>query len=228
MFKRLSLLSLLLVSGIFISERVMAQRILGGISAGINLTQVDGDDLYGFNKVGFNAGPMVIVPLGKSRNWSASMELLYSQKGSSHWSSVDSAKYQLKLDYAEVPLIIHYTDKKLISGGIGFSYGRLINYRETKNKFYDSLYKYQTALSYDDISILGDVQIRIWSKLWVDLRYQYTMKSLRTVSVDKFWLAPRNEPVVRKQYNNVISLRLTWIFNQPKIEKHPTKQGSSE
>jgi hypothetical protein len=42
-------------------------------------TQVDGDDLAGFNKIGINVGP--IIHINFNPNWSASMELLYSQKG---------------------------------------------------------------------------------------------------------------------------------------------------
>ena len=213
----------LLLAGMFLSERIFAQRFLGGLSAGINLTQVDGDIFYGYSKVGFNVGPMVAVPFGKNRKWSASLELLYSQKGSRHKGSADSTNYSLRLDYAEVPVLIHFTDKKLISGGVGFSYGQLINYTETKNSFYDTLFKYQTGLSKRDISVIADVQIRIWSKLWVDLRYQYTMKSNRTVIVDNPVSYPRN-PYTRYQYNNVVTLRFTWVFNQARIEKPPREQ----
>jgi hypothetical protein len=201
-----------------VPEEIYSQRILGGVSLGMNLTQVDGDDFYGFHKVGLNVGPMVIVPFGKNKNWSASMELLYTQKGSKHNGSADTTDYKLIQDYAEIPVLIHFTDKKLISGGLGFSYGQLINYKETKNRFYDTLYQYQTGLSNFDISLVADIQIRIWYKLWANLRYQYSMKSNRTVVIDNPNLYPRS-PETRKQYNNVITLRVTWIFNQPKIEK---------
>ena len=228
MVKRLLLLIFLFIAGLVISERIVAQRILGAISAGMNLTQVDGDDFYGFHKFGLNVGPMVIIPFGKSKNWSVSMELLYSQKGSYHKGTSDSTTsytYHLVLDYVEIPVLIHYTDKKLISGGVGFSYGRLINYKETKNNFFDTLYKYQTPLSNNDFSVLADVQIRIWSKLWADLRYQYTVKSNRNVVIDNPFFYPR-KPFTRDQYNNVITIRLTWVFNQPKIIKPPSGSDS--
>lgn len=223
MVRNLSIYLLLATLYIAIPREAVAQRILGGISLGMNLTQVDGDDFYGFHKVGLNVGPMVIVPFGKNRNWSASMELLYSQKGSKHNGSADSTNYKLIQDYAEIPVLIHFTDKKLISGGLGFSYGQLINYKETRNNFYDTLYQYQTGLSNYDISVIADLQIRIWSRLWANLRYQYSVKSNRTVVIDNPNLYPRS-PETRKQYNNVITLRLTWVFNQPKI----TKEKKSE
>jgi len=219
LYTSLLLITLLAV----VPGKAVAQRILGAVSLGMNLTQVDGDDFFGFHKVGLNVGPMVIVPFGKKKNWSASMELLYSQKGSKHNGSADSTDYRLIQDYAEIPVLVHFTDKKLISGGLGFSYGQLINYKETKNNFYDTLYQYQTGLSNYDISVIADIQIRIWSKLWANLRYQYSMKSNRTVIIDNPFLYPRS-PETRKQYNNVITLRLTWVFNQPKISKGPKSE----
>ena len=38
------------------SNQSFSQHILGAISAGINLSQVDGDQVYGYNKVGLNIG----------------------------------------------------------------------------------------------------------------------------------------------------------------------------
>ncbi len=203
------------------------QRFLGGVSLGMNLTQVDGDEFYGFHKVGLNVGPMVSMPFGKNKNWSASMELLYSQKGSYHNGSTDSTTYRINLDYAEVPLLIHFTDKKLISGGVGFCYGQLVNYKETKNNFYDSIFTYQNSLSNYEISIIADVQIRLWSKLWANVRYQYSLKSNHTVLVSDPTSYPRTT-FTRDQYNNVISIRLTWIFNQEKIAKTPKKERGAD
>jgi len=222
MFKRIAFFSFFLTCIFYCTTTLKAQRILGGVSLGMNFTQVDGDKYFGFHKIGLNVGPMIAVPFGKNKNWSVSMELLYNQKGSYHSGSADSTTFRLVQDYAEVPVLVHYTDKKMISGGLGLSYGQLINYRETKNNFYDSIFFYQTGLSNNDISVIADVQIRLWSKLWADVRYQYSMKSNRTVLVKDPGTYPRLE-YTRYQYNNVITIRLTWIFNQEKISKRPGK-----
>jgi hypothetical protein len=212
-----SLLVLIILACINFHE-AKSQRFLGGVALGMNLTQVDGDEYYGFHKFGLNVGPMVSMPFGKNRNWSASMELLYSQKGSYHGGSSDTTTFRLVQDYAEVPLMIHYTDKKLISGGLGFAYGQLVNYKETRNNFYDTIFRYQTGLSNYELSVIADIQIRLWSKLWGNLRYQYSVKSNRTVDVH--YPYPR-QVITRDQYNNVITIRLIWVFNQEKIVKKP-------
>jgi len=179
----------------------------------MNLTQVDGDEYYGFHKVGLNVGPMVILPFGKNKRWSVSMELLYSQKGSHHSGSTDTTTYDLKMDYLDIPVMIHFTDKKIISAGVGFAYGQLINYKETHNPFYDTIYTYKTSLLNYDVSVLAEVQFRIWNRLWAGLRYQYSMLRLREVEINEPGVYPR-KPVIRYQFNNVITIRLTWVFNQ--------------
>jgi hypothetical protein len=210
-------LSLLLAAMTLMPQSAAAQRVLGALSVGVNLTQVDGDEFYGFHKFGLNFGPQVMVPFGKNSNWSAGLELLYSQKGSYHRGAYDSTTFKLQQDYVEVPVLVRFTDKKIISAGIGFSYGQLVNYKETKNSVFDSLFQYQNSLSNNDICVLADLSIRIWYKLWANVRYQYSLKSNRTVLVTD----PNNptNPFTREQYNNVISVRLTWIFNQQKLIK---------
>src|SRR5690606_17623874 len=52
----------------------------GGLLLGSNFTQVDGDNFAGYHKVGLNAGGIVYTHLGEKV--AASMEILFSQKGS--------------------------------------------------------------------------------------------------------------------------------------------------
>ena len=59
----LPLLVILLLLG---ARHAHAQSILEDLF-GVNLTQVDGDQFYGFHKYGLNFGPMVIVPFGKKK-----------------------------------------------------------------------------------------------------------------------------------------------------------------
>jgi len=185
-----------------------AQHILGGLSVGLNLTQLDGDQFYGFNQAGICAGPMVIIPFGKEKKWSVSMELLYSQKGSYHRGGTDTTYYRLRLQYAEIPVLAHYTDKKTVSAGAGFCYGQLIGNRESKQLF---MIPHSGFLPYE-ISAVGEAQVRMWNRFWVGVRYQYSIRSLRTVTIqDPYNLSDKWD---RKQYNNTISIRLTYVFQQ--------------
>lgn len=225
--RRPLIILVLLLLAFFAAHTASAQRFLGAFSAGMNVTQVDGDDFYGFHKVGLNIGPMVAMPFGKDKKWSVSMELLYSQKGSYHNGAYDSTTYRLVQDYVEIPVLVHFTDRKLISGGLGFAYGQLVNYKETHNSLYDSTFNYLTGLSNVDLSVIADVQIRLWNKLWADVRYEYSVKPNRTVQIRNV-AYPQQATETRKQYNNVISLRLIWYFNMEKRTKSDNGKSSSQ
>ncbi|MCB0556047.1 MAG: hypothetical protein KDD02_21045, partial [Phaeodactylibacter sp.] len=57
------------------------RRFEGGLVAGFNMSQIDGDLLHGFHKLGFNAGGRVNALLNE--RWRIGLELLFSQQGAS-------------------------------------------------------------------------------------------------------------------------------------------------
>lgn len=212
---------------LILSERSFSQHILGAVSAGINLSQVDGDEVYGFKKVGFNGGPSVIIPFGKDKKWSVTLELLFSQLGSRQKSvypvsnTIDSARagfydgYRLSLNYVQIPVIVHFTDKRFLAGGLGFQYGQLVGVTEYEDYndnrgFARSTTTLQGPYTRADIQALADVRIRIYQGFWFNVRYSYSILPIRTREfVNPFF----GNTWLRKQYNNVISLRLVYIFN---------------
>jgi len=233
---RKSLIVLASLLAFVLAKPAAAQWIYGAVSAGMNLTQVDGDEEYGYKKFGFNGGPSVIKPFGKNRNWSVTMELLFSMKGSrqnSRYSPrqdtvpiVDTVSYydgyKLNLDYVEIPLLVHYTDKKVIAAGVGFAYGQRVGYKEKedRNDAYtfppDGWQTMDSASTYSnyDLSVLADVKIRLWKRLWLNGRFSYSMVPIRE-RVFSVPATPTDKVWTREQYNNVITIRLTYVFNEP-------------
>ena len=136
MVRRLGIIILIFIA--IISYRsAEAQQVRGAVIGGINLAQVDGDEIFGFNKFGGNLGLGAVVPIGNNLNFS--IETIFSQKGSyqsAQYNDVDSlgnvttGAYNLSLNYLEVPFLLFYNDKNVISGGAGFSYARLVGISE--------------------------------------------------------------------------------------------------
>ena len=221
------LFGILLLVLVLISISGYSQRIKGALIAGMNISQVDGDEIYGFNKVGLNVGAAAILPLGN--NFSFTVETLFSQKGSYQSKQYEqeitdtsgniiaelNGSYNLKLDYLEVPFLFHYTDKDIISAGIGFSYGRLVNVKEYEH---DTLNQFTTLNSgpYDrnDYSVLVDLYFRVHKKIprfKLNIRYSYSMSKIRTRD---FYNTLGEYTGTRDQYNNVIAIRLIYVFNE--------------
>jgi hypothetical protein len=202
---RIFILFLLLI--IFTSGQSYSQRIKGAVIAGFNATQVDGDKAFGYNKLGFNVGAAAIIPFKKK--WSISLENIFSQKGS-HRGEIyidpdESGSYTLRLNYVEVPVLVHYTDKKIITVGTGFSWGSLVGAKEWEHGYRTETSPDHGPYDKNDFSWLADVRFKIWKRLKFNFRFSYSIAKIRTR------IFSDGE---RKQYNNVLSFRLLYIFNE--------------
>src|SRR5688572_11278489 len=103
---------LLLASGFWLlSCAAFSQQFKAGLLGGIVTSQVDGDTYAGYNKAGLFGGAFVSKRISPESRWTALFEITYIQKGSRkvpHPDRGDYVDYKLKLDYAEVPLLLKY------------------------------------------------------------------------------------------------------------------------
>ena len=110
------------------------QRFSAGIAGGFNASQVDGDQLAGFDHIGLHAGIITAMNLKKALN--LNVEFLYSQRGSR--PDVFNPEYdpdiEIQIDYIEIPFYVSIGDWWQEEGEYfkasahgGFSYGRLMN-----------------------------------------------------------------------------------------------------
>ena len=93
---------------IIISNATLSQTFDLGLIGGINTSQVSGDGLGGYNKLGLRIGGFIKKELD---HFNTQIELLYINKGSrsmalinNDYSYIDN--YILKLNYVEIPIII--------------------------------------------------------------------------------------------------------------------------
>ncbi|MBE2208424.1 MAG: outer membrane beta-barrel protein [Saprospiraceae bacterium] len=107
---------------------VQAQRFKTAVVAGLNVAQIDGDDLAGYRQPGINAGLRTSAQL--SDKWQLGLELLFSQQGSDRGPDDPFlTNYdRIRFNMVEVPAMIQFSEWK-IQLAAGLSYSRLINYR---------------------------------------------------------------------------------------------------
>jgi hypothetical protein len=105
-----------------------------------------------------------------------------------------------------------YNDKDVITAGAGFSYGRLISVSEYEHgKKVETTSLTTGPYNRNDFSILADVRFRVYKQLKINLRYSYSLASIRTRD---FYDTKGNYLTTRDQYNNVFTLRLVYMFNE--------------
>ena len=243
-----------------------AQIIKGELFLGGNACQVDGDECFGFKKLDVHAGVGALVPI---TNWmDIGLEVLFNQKGAYKRDSITYGStfphaYNLKLNYAEIPLMIYLTDKDAVSVGIGVSYGRLVGLNELVDgrpseyegigigigdgnlhwrqnsdnlpdisqvtrlkELGDIVSKTYPDVTYisevvansntyrpHDFNICADLRFRIWEGFHAEVRYQYSLRPIRTrMFYEDINLVMANQ--IRTQYNNSITLRVVYLFNE--------------
>jgi len=199
-----------------LSPELTAQKFLGAVMGGMNISQVDGDEVYGYHRVGGHLGLAAILPI---KNWDITLETVFNQKGAFEDEQYeDSArmlngKYDLRLNYIEVPLMFHYTDKKLISAGAGFSWGRLVSYKEIEHNGWQEPYSDSVPFNKNDFNVLVDLQIRVYKKLKFNIRYAYSIVPIR----ERIFTNPytiEDDSWTRQQYNNMFTFRVVYVFNE--------------
>ena len=85
----------------------------------------------------------------------------------------------------------------------------------------DNSYSYRAH----DFNICADLRVRLWEGIHAELRYQYSLRPIRTrmfYTDEALQLANQ----IRLQYNNSITLRLVYIFNEHRSKAN--KESSKE
>lgn len=208
-----------------LSNSAKAQVFLGEAFVGYNICQVDGDQIMGYFKPGINAGVGVIAPIWKKDKFSIelSLEVLYNQKGAKqgrkYWDhKIDSitgleitGEYKLNESYGEVPFMIYFTDKKLVSAGVGVSYARLMSLSEYEHGVKTGVTATSGEYNQNEFNILADVKLRVYKRWKVGFRYSYSLNPIR----EREYFNVMGESLgVFKQYNNLFTFRLTYVFNE--------------
>ena len=224
----------------FLVQDVNAQRFIGSVIAGANFAQIEGDDVHGFYKVGFNGGLGLTLPVNRKQTWQVSIEMLYSMKGSvkrcqpgyfnldnyapSMFTDVDwsvpldsTKKCNISLDYVQIPVMVHY--EETYSGctfGLGFAWSRLVRAHEIYNGYARTITARSGTYKKSDWSIIADISIRLYKNLSLNLRYEYSLVPIRLAQFDYLLNDPNSPPVseIHKYHNNMLSARLIYFFNE--------------
>ncbi|MEG2071356.1 MAG: hypothetical protein RR034_08295, partial [Bacteroidales bacterium] len=141
-------------------------------------------------------------------------------------------KCKLNLDYVEIPLVFHYEDPKTgVAFGLGAAWGRLVYAKEIYNGYRRTTDIRSKTYRTNDWSAIADVKIRLYKGLKLNFRFQYSFVPIRKMTYTTLKTNGNVETWERNQYNNVLTLRLIYSFNEKytpntKINKKGERQGT--
>ena len=193
---------------ILFTNVVLAQRFEGGLLAGFNATQVEGDTYKGYHKPGLVAGFYVQTDIAPAIF--AAMEIKYAQKGARNKPiKNDPTKYVMRLGYIDIPAYMAFrtNDKGAIIAGI--STGILIHAKEFDN-YGEYPVEDQSAFNTIDLQALVGFQFDFMDNMKVDLRFALSVIPIRSHPGE----TPPNQYWINNQFNNVITLALYYRFDR--------------
>lgn len=199
--KQIYLIGLLLA---FACISGFSQRFEGGVIAGFNASQVDGDNYSGYHKPGIAFGGFVQTNL--SRSVYAAMELKFMQKGSRNIDSLATdgqIKYIMRLNYIDLPVYLGIRTSEKISLLAGISPSYLISGNEY-NDYGKFEVEDQNAFEEFDLQGMLGFRFQITQRLFVDLRGAYSLLPIRKQEGDPLWYWKSN------QFNNLLSTTILY------------------
>jgi hypothetical protein len=230
----------ILFAPLWVQAQKYTSPFKAGVTAGVNLTQIDGDEQFGYNRRGYNFGLRGAMIIRK--NMDISTELLFSQRGTEP-GSTEKAKNKrtiyVALNYAEVPFLFNFFYDRSEIGHYrwnlygGLSYGRLLKSQTKILKGYTMDTVQQNVLNTvgyksSDLSLVLGVKRYITPRFGIGARH--------TVSLNYVYSNPQppigpRTPAGTRNYSSFrsffLSANLFYDFITPKLVKPRKSKGKT-
>ena len=161
----------------------IAQNFKLILSSGINFSQVNGDNLAGFHKLGLVAGAGVSRNISNNQQWS--FEFLYSENGSKDIVTLGDPIQDsiFKFNYIEIPFCYHYQFKPNLNLQLGVYTGVNI-----KSVYSDGLANYDVSeqIYALDYGILGGLSYELNPQTKIQTRLSTSVLDLNN-SMERYY-----------------------------------------
>lgn len=185
----------------FIGVTSYSQNFEGGLSIGMNASQVDGDFSSGFNQIGLRVGAFAVYPF--SAGFSLKGQLLFEQLGS---ADGDRGGLIVRTNYFSFPLLGQFYIPIIIGGEskdlkvqLGPCIGALLNAKDQFGEF--------TGLNTFDVRLMAGMEFPL-GKHGLSLLYGYSISSLAGSTVGN----PILQPNARGLFHNQVALTLNFVL----------------
>ena len=205
---------------------LQAQRIFGYGFAGAITSQVEGDELKGFDHWGLTGGVGALAKLDDNDTWSLAVETGYSCRGiyNNKHNNENFYNIRLNLHYVDIPLTVFFHDP--YGGmriGVGLVYSRLVRQPHDTIVFNPNFFIPDTTdMSFlkNDLAPAVEFQFTLWKGLQFSARYQYSIIPIKRDWTYQF----AGETHSNNFYGSSIAFRLLWQFGEDNSYHSKTKR----
>jgi len=164
---------LIIIIGIY-PNNLYSQMFGGGIIAGFSTTQVAGDLLGGFNKIGFLAGGYTNLKI--KNNINIRFEIKYIEKGSKNPRIKENNFAEISLSYIEIPISISLQQKENLGVEFGIYPAFLID--SEMNDYFSKININPSFIKYD-FGIFAGINYKINEKMILNTQISNSIIPIR-------------------------------------------------
>lgn len=217
-----SRLILLLFSLFLLSQPLTGQElsksggnIKGGFRVGLVASQISGDDLAGYHKLGGYAGLFANTPISLSGKWRFQMELNFVMKGSQTFvyaredGSLNDV-YKLTLLYTETPFLFqrelgYYTSPGDKTYTFYFEAGPSLNFLFHQKETFNGEVMHRSPLRFWEAAVIAGLFCRIEDHWGLSFRWSSSVYPVRIPN----WGSNRR---IKMQFNDYIAFSVQYHF----------------
>jgi len=190
------ILAVVLFCGI-LTNNCNAQNFGGGLIAGVSTSQVAGDRLGGFNKIGLLAGAYTNLKI--KENLKLQFEIIYIEKGSRNPNIHKINIAEITLSYVEVPISINLQQKENLGVEVGILPAFLINAK--MNDYFSEIEIDPTFTKYD-FGVYAGINYHITDNIILNTRISNSIIAIRPHTSGATYRLNKG------QYNTVLSFAI--------------------
>ena len=185
----------------FLTLSSHAQNFGGGIIAGASTSQVAGDMLGGFNKIGLLAG--VYTNLKIKEDLQLQLEIIYIEKGSRNPNLHKNTIQEITLSYVEIPISINLQQKENLGIELGILPAFIMS---SKMNDYFSEIEINPSFEKYDFGIFAGINYHLSKKIILNSRISNSIIPIRP------HVSGATNSWNKGQYNTVLSFALHYNF----------------
>ena len=167
------ILAVVLFCGI-LTNNCNAQNFGGGLIAGVSTSQVAGDRLGGFNKIGLLSGAYTNLKI--KENLKLQFEIIYIEKGSRNPNIHKINIAEITLSYVEVPISISLQQKENLGVEVGILPAFLIN--AEMNDYFSEI-EIDPAFTKYDFGVFAGINYHITDNIILNTRISNSIIPIR-------------------------------------------------
>jgi len=185
----------------FLTLSIQAQNFGGGLIAGASTSQVAGDNLAGFNKIGWVAGAYTNLKI--KENLQVQLEIIYIEKGSRNPNLHKNIIQEITLSYVEVPISINLQQKENLGIELGILPAFIMS---SKMNDYFSEIEIDPSFEKYDFGIFAGINYHLSKKIILNSRISNSIIPIRP------HVSGATDGWNKGQYNTVLSFTLHYNF----------------